>query len=107
MESPVCHKGTLRVSKWFAAAILLAGTAGFAQTAPAWRKVGSASVDLRLAGPATGPVAQVWFAPGGGVLYARAASGAVFETADYETWTLVAGAARSEEHTPELQSPMY
>jgi uncharacterized protein (TIGR03437 family) len=93
MESPVCHKGTLRVSKWFAAAILLAGTAGFAQTAPAWRKVGSASVDLRLAGPATGPVAQVWFAPGGGVLYARAASGAVFETADYETWTLVAGAA--------------
>jgi uncharacterized protein (TIGR03437 family) len=38
-------------------------------------------------------VDQVWFAPGGGVLYARAASGAVFETADYETWTPVAGAA--------------
>ncbi|MGA3257635.1 MAG: hypothetical protein ABSE35_02055 [Bryobacteraceae bacterium] len=36
---------------------------------------------------------QVWFAPGGGVLYARAASGAVFETADYETWSPVAGAA--------------
>ena len=93
MESPVCHKGTLRVSKWFAAGILLAGTAGFAQTAPAWRKVGTASVDLRLAGPATGPVAQVWFAPGGGVLFARADTGAVFETADYETWTPVAGAA--------------
>jgi uncharacterized protein (TIGR03437 family) len=55
--------------------------------------VGSASVDLQLAGPATGPVEQVWFAPGGGVLYARAASGVVFETADYETWTPVAGAA--------------
>jgi uncharacterized protein (TIGR03437 family) len=38
-------------------------------------------------------VDQVWFAPGGGVLYARAASGAVFETADYETWSPVAGAA--------------
>jgi len=89
----VCHKGTLRVSVCFAAAVFLAGTAGFAQTAPEWRKVGSASVDLQLAGPATGPVEQVWFAPGGGVLYARTASGAVFETADYETWTPAAGAA--------------
>ncbi len=92
MEPSVCHKGTLRVSICCAAAVLLAATAGFAQTALAWRKVGSASVDLRLAGPATGPVAQVWFASGGGVLYARTASGAVFETADYETWTPVAGA---------------
>ena len=93
MELPVCHKGTLRVSICCAVAVFLAVPAGFAQTAPAWRKVGSASVDLQLAGPATGPVDQVWFAPGGGVLYARAASGAVFETADYETWTPVAGAA--------------
>ena len=92
MKLPVCHKGTLRVSVCCAAAVLLAATAGFAQTAPVWRKVGSASVDLQLAGPATGPVDEVWFAPGGGVLYARAASGAVFETADYETWTPVAGA---------------
>ena len=74
MELPVCHKGTLRVSICCAVAVFLAVPAGFAQTAPAWRKVGSASVDLQLAGPATGPVDQVWFAPGGGVLYARAAS---------------------------------
>ena len=93
MELPVCHKGTLRVSICCAVAVFLAVPAGFAQTAPAWRKVGSASVDLQLAGPATGPVDQVWFAPGGGVLYARAASGAVFETADYETWSPMAGAA--------------
>ena len=92
MGTLVCHKGTLRVSKWFAAAVLFAGAAGFAQTTPAWRKVGSASVDLQLAGPATGSVAQVWFAPGGGVLFARTASGTVFETADYETWTAVASA---------------
>ena len=90
MELPVCHKETLRVPICFATAVFLAVTVGFAQTAPAWRKVGSASVDLQLAGPATGPVAQVWFAPGGGVLYARTASDAVLETADYETWTPVA-----------------
>jgi hypothetical protein len=82
MEPSVCHKGTLRVSICCAAAAFLAATVAFAQTAPAWRKVGSASVDLQLAGPATGSVAQVWFAPGGGVLFARTASGAVFETAD-------------------------
>lgn len=88
----MCHKGTLSVSISFAAAVFLAGTLGFSQTAPEWRKVGTASVDLQLAGPATGPVDQVWFAPGEGVLFARTASGAVFETADYQTWTLAADA---------------
>ena len=90
----MCHKETLRVSICFAAAAFIAGTAAFAaQTAPEWRKVGSASVDLQLAGPATGAVEQVWFAPGGGGLYARTSSGAVFETADYETWTPAVGPA--------------
>jgi len=42
MELPVCHKGTLRVSICCAVAVFLAVPAGFAQTAPAWRKVGSA-----------------------------------------------------------------
>jgi len=86
MGSAVCHKGTVRVSIW-TAAILVAVSAALAQTAPAWRKVGSAAADLQLAGPATGAVAQVWFSPGGGVLYARSTSGTVFETADFETWT--------------------
>jgi len=72
--------------------MFLFGATGFAQLAPDWRKVGSAAVDLQLAGPATGPVEQVWFAPGGGVLYARASSGTVFETADYQTWTPATGA---------------
>jgi len=96
----VCHKGTLRVSLWFATAAFLAGAAGFAQTAPSWRKVGSASVNLQLAGPATGPIEQVWFSPGGGVLYARSTSGAVFETADYETWTPVAAALEAPAARP-------
>jgi uncharacterized protein (TIGR03437 family) len=74
--------------------VFLAGTM-FAQTAPAWRKVGGAAADLHLAGPATGPVAQVWFSSGGGVLYARSTSGAVFETADFETWNPAVSAAEA------------
>jgi uncharacterized protein (TIGR03437 family) len=100
MELHVCHKGTLRVSFCCAVAVILAATVGFAQTAPSWRKVGSASVDLQLAGPATGPVDQVWFTPGGGVLYARTASSAVFETADYETWTPAADAPEVPPNQP-------
>ena len=96
---PVCHKGTLRVSISFRRRGFSGRDGGIRPGGAAWRKVGSASVDLRLAGPATGPVEQVWFAPGGGVLYARAASGAVFETADYETWTPVT-AGRSASRPP-------
>ena len=88
----MCHKETLRVALSFAAAAFLAAASGLAQTAADWRKVGTAAVDLQLAGPATGPVEQVWFAPGGGVLYARTSAGVVFETADYEGWTRATGA---------------
>jgi uncharacterized protein (TIGR03437 family) len=71
---------------------ILAGALASAQTAPEsvrldWRKVGSTSVDLRLAAPATGPVDEVWFGPEGGTLYARTHSGRVFETVDFEDWT--------------------
>src|SRR5438034_8172354 len=64
---------------------------GLGQTAPpsqrpGWRKVGSSSVDLMLAAPATGPVDNVWFAPDGHTLYARTRSGKSFETADFENW---------------------
>jgi uncharacterized protein (TIGR03437 family) len=61
-----------------------------AQTQPDWRKVGSSSVDLMLASPATGPVERVWYSAGGSLLFARTPSGKLFETADFETWTAVA-----------------
>jgi uncharacterized protein (TIGR03437 family) len=69
----------------------LAGGLALAQTAgeaprTAWRKVGSSSVELMLAAPATGPVDNVWFAPDGRTLYARTHSGKSFETADFENW---------------------
>jgi uncharacterized protein (TIGR03437 family) len=64
-----------------------AATAAFAQVAGDWRKVGGSAVDVALAAPATGAVNQVWFSPGGSVLFARTQSGRVFQTADFETWT--------------------
>jgi uncharacterized protein (TIGR03437 family) len=63
-----------------------------AQTRPDWRKVGSSSVELMLASPATGPVERVWYSAGGSLLFARTVSGKVFETADFETWTPVTAA---------------
>jgi uncharacterized protein (TIGR03437 family) len=60
-----------------------------AQTAPDWRKVGGSAVDLSLASPATGPIAEVWFAPAGDLLLARTAAGKVFQTRDFESWTPV------------------
>jgi uncharacterized protein (TIGR03437 family) len=42
-------------------------------------------VDLSLASPATGPVEHVWFSSGGAI-FARTASGRIFQTADFESW---------------------
>ncbi|HYL95654.1 MAG TPA: hypothetical protein VET69_07610, partial [Terriglobales bacterium] len=56
------------------------------QPQPEWRKVGSPAVELMLASPATGPVAQVWFSPDGSRLMARTASGRTFVTSDFEDW---------------------
>jgi len=82
----VWHKGTLQVP----VLLLVLGSLGAtAQTVSSWRRVGGSAVDLDLAGPATGPVARVWFSANGGILYARTVSGRVFETADFETWTPV------------------
>jgi uncharacterized protein (TIGR03437 family) len=80
------------------AGVLLAA----AQTRPDWRKVGSSSVELMLASPATGPVERVWYSAGGSLLFARTPSGKVFETADFETW---AAASVAETNAPIPATP--
>ncbi len=86
----MCRKGTIRTIKvaWAVACLGLVCEIAMAQSPPAWRKLGNQSVGLNLAGPAGGPVQSVWFSPAGDRLYARTASGQVFETADYGAWTL-------------------
>ena len=93
----MCHKATLRSNvRLFALAIGVACLAQ-AQTGPQWRKVGSSAAELMLASPATGPVDRVWFNADGSLLYARTRSGKVFQTLDFETWTLTPTAAEPSE----------
>jgi uncharacterized protein (TIGR03437 family) len=62
--------------------------------------VGSSSVELMLASPATGPVERVWYSADGSLFFARAPSGKVFETADFETWTAAADTAGTSPLVP-------
>lgn len=95
------RKGTLPVPVLL---LVIGSLSAPAQTASNWRRVGGSTVDLNLAAPATGPVARVWFSGDGGVLYARTASGRVFQTADFENWIPVAGAV--EPAAPQLATPV-
>jgi uncharacterized protein (TIGR03437 family) len=51
-----------------------------------WRRIGGSAVDLRLAGPGTGSMTNVWYSPDGSLLFAQTASGKVFQTQDFESW---------------------
>ena len=55
-----------------------------------------------LASPATGPVDRVWFSADGSVLYARLASGRIFQTANFDTWVPAQDAAVPPRLTPPL-----
>jgi uncharacterized protein (TIGR03437 family) len=90
----MCRCATRPLWSWLAVLGLLSSIPALAQTDPAapppapdWRKIGTTSVELLLAGPATGPVDAVWFSRDGRRLYARTRSGRVFESADFEHWT--------------------
>src|SRR5581483_8934645 len=54
-----------------------------------WHRVGGTSVAEGLAGPAGGPVSQVWFSSSGDRLLARTDSGRVFETTNREASAVV------------------
>ena len=59
-----------------------------AQSGPVWDPVAGYTLNLGLAGPATGPVKAVWYLAGGSRLLVQTESGRVFETADFEQWKL-------------------
>jgi len=67
-----------------------------------WRRIGNSAVELNLASPATGPVERVWYSPDGSQLYARAGSGQIYESADFENWAPSATAEPSvdDNHVP-------
>lgn len=51
-----------------------------------WRRVGTAALDLRLSGLATGPVAGVGWTADGSAILARTMTGRWLETEDGESW---------------------
>jgi uncharacterized protein (TIGR03437 family) len=77
--------GVLAITVVIAAAL---PTHAQAQTAPQWTPVAGYTVNLGLAGPATGPVQAVWYTAGGNRLLALTQSGRVFETTDFQRWQL-------------------
>jgi hypothetical protein len=88
----MCQLYTSRAGRKSLVISFLACAVALGQTAsesprPDWRKIGSTSIELRLAAPATGPVDNVWFSLDGRTLYARLHSGKTFETVDFENWT--------------------
>src|ERR1017187_2008759 len=100
MKPVVCHKGTIRVPRRLVGLVLAVVFLAAAQPRPDWRKVGSSSVELMLASPATGPVERVWYSADGSLLFARTPSGKVFETADFETWAAVSNVAKPSPPIP-------
>ena len=75
------------------AVLVLLAAAASAQTpapasrpAPEWRHVGNSSIELGLAGLASGAIEQVWYSPDGTRLRIRTASGKLFETSDFDKW---------------------
>jgi uncharacterized protein (TIGR03437 family) len=60
-----------------------------AQGTVGWRRIGNSAMDLALPSLATGAVDRVWYSPDGSNLFARTASGRIFETSDFEQWQLV------------------
>jgi len=99
----VCHKGTVSKRRTLLGAALCVGAAGIlaGQTPPVeWRRVGTPSVEVGLAAPATGPVAAVWYSPDGARLYARTRAGRVLETIDFESWIPAQGASGPADAPP-------
>jgi uncharacterized protein (TIGR03437 family) len=81
----MCRKVTTRFLA--ATSVLMSVGFVFAQTPVLdWRHIGNAAVELSLPSVATGPVDRVWYSDDGFVLYARTATGRIFETNDFEQW---------------------
>jgi uncharacterized protein (TIGR03437 family) len=81
----MCNRATVPI---LIATVLLAGLvrAQAPNPSPDWRHIGNWVVEKSLAGPASGPVARVWYSQDGATLFAQTGSGRLFQTADFENW---------------------
>lgn len=96
----MCHKETTYGWRLVLAIPLAAGILAAQTASVEWHRVGNASMDVGLASPATGPVLAVWYAADGSRLYARTRANRVFETVDFENWTVVQGGSEPADIPP-------
>ena len=70
------------------ATLLLAGLSRAQAPQPSsdWRHIGNWVVEKSLAGPASGPVARVWYSQDGATLFVQTGAGRFYQTADFENW---------------------
>ncbi len=95
MDTAVCRVNTALRYRWltFVSFSLLAFAEAQAQQQRGhWRKLGNSSVEMGLAGAATGPMSAVWFSLDGQTLFARTQSGITWESVDGENWKLARSA---------------
>src|SRR5579871_3362171 len=85
----MCPRTTLRVLA-LTGLLAVAGAALAQTTGPEWRHLGNSALELGLPSLATGPVDRVWYSTDGAVLYAKTATGHIFQTTDFEQWQRVA-----------------
>ena len=98
----MCRRATVRVASITALAALpwcvfaqaagaqVSGGQGSGQSAGiGWRHVGNSAIELALPSLATGSVDRVWYSTNGSNLYAKTASGRVFQTSDFEQWQFI------------------
>jgi len=65
-------------------------------------------MEIGLPGLATGPVDRVWYSDDGAILYARTASGRIFQTKDLEQWRLTGDPRMTvppEHYAPNYRTP--
>src|SRR6266436_3245071 len=81
----MCNRATVPI---LIATVVLAalGRAQAPQSSPNWRHIGNWVVEKSLAGPASGPVARIWYSQDGATLFLQTASGRFYQTADLENW---------------------
>lgn len=89
----MCRKASSRVVAVITSALACAFTLQAQSGGADWRHIGNSALDLGLAGLATGAVDRVWYSEDGQHLFAKTHSGRVFETDDFERWSLVDVAA--------------
>jgi len=73
-----------------------------------WRRIGNSAIEFGLPSLATGAVDRVWYSSDGSSLYAKTASGRIFQTTDFEQWRSVTDskvAPPAEEDSSAINSP--